>query len=593
MMERHRASASELVKAMGLTPVDRSVNYRTNVPWKSNAAYDQLKAYFHYRDLLSAVGSNPMIYGPLAYAANWQKELLDIFVTGPMKNNVKNAVRKGTNLDIYSEGNARVYARYGELLYELTDRFITDGRFDRQRAFAAATTSRGQKMLRGYIGRFQDLEYDYNVTGLSRLKAMKELLKSLLITITESPIGDDVLPFSPIQNNIDSPQTFLAYLEESRRRLENLHRMKAFDIKAFSEAATGGKIGCCPHETVAGSNLHSVSLRRYLTPPGVKKNGRILYLATPLINKPELFDLAKDKSVVEGLLYMGYDIYLVDYGDPGARESGLGLDFYGGTVHETYLDMISAMNPGREICAMGYCMGGTLLLPYLARRAEERLISGRAMDIRKIVLMACPVQFDDGASGQGPMRSFIRKRYDPLVMENLFGDVNVPPQVIQAGMNEIQPGIHYTVPIGFYGRASYPGAVEDAAPFLYWLTHGTKFPARAHREWLAHIFLDNRIAEERYCLPSSNPALNGKAVNMGSLREAGVCIFDYRGSRDPIAPPGSCVASQKWGLREGGNLSISTNGLNRTIEKNIGHIFVVSKKLLGEFLAAASRFLEG
>jgi len=160
-------------------------------------------------------------------------------------------------------------------------------------------------------------------------------------------------------------------------------------------------------------------------------------------------------------------------------------------------------------------------------------------------------------------------------------------------MNEIQPGIHYTVPIGFYGRASYPGAVEDAAPFLYWLTHGTKFPARAHREWLAHIFLDNRIAEERYCLPSSNPALNGKAVNMGSLREAGVCIFDYRGSRDPIAPPGSCVASQKWGLREGGNLSISTNGLNRTIEKNIGHIFVVSKKLLGEFLAAASRFLEG
>ena len=246
MMERHRASAYELVKAMGLTPVDRSVNYRTNVPWKSNAAYDQLKAYFHYRDLLSAVGSNPMIYGPLAYAANWQKELLDIFVTGPMKNNVKNAVRKGTNLDIYSEGNARVYARYGELLYELTDRFITDGRFDRQRAFAAATTSRGQKMLRGYIGRFQDLEYDYNVTGLSRLKAMKELLKSLLITITESPIGDDVLPFSPIQNNIDSPQTFLAYLEESRRRLENLHRMKAFDIKAFSEAATGGKIGCCP-----------------------------------------------------------------------------------------------------------------------------------------------------------------------------------------------------------------------------------------------------------------------------------------------------------------------------------------------------------
>jgi len=84
-----------------------------------------------------------------------------------------------------------------------------------------------------------------------------------------------------------------------------------------------------------------------------------------------------------------------------------------------------------------------------------------------------------------------------------------------------------------------------------------------------------------FCLPSGNPALDGKPVDMNALQEAGVAIFDYRGTRDPIAPPGSCVASETWGQVGSGN---------QTIEKDVGHIFVVSKKLLAEFLYWANDF---
>ena len=92
---------------------------------------------------------------------------------------------------------------------------------------------------------------------------------------------------------------------------------------------------------------------------------------------------------------------------------------------------------------------------------------------------------------------------------------------------------------------------------------------------------------------SSVPALDGKPVRMEALREAGVRIFDYRGTRDPIAPPGSCVASELWGGKDDGNVSVTRGGLNRTIEKNVGHIFVVSKQLLAEYLELVSAFLEG
>jgi hypothetical protein len=270
-------------------------------------------------------------------------------------------------------------------------------------------------------------------------------------------------------------------------------------------------------------------------------------------------------------------------------------------------------------------MGGTLFMPYLARRAEERLSRGEEMDIKKVALMATPVKFDDDFSGQAPMRRVIKDDYDEILMEEMYGDVNVPPQIISVGMNEIQHGVQYNVASGFYTRASFPGAIEDAAPFLYWLTHGTKFGSRAHREWIGLIFVGNQIYNKSYSLPSSEPHLDGKPVNMGILKEAGVQIFDYRGERDPISPIGSCVSSEIWGmvyadnssdnptldnqtpdsqigqeniaqgqssLLKRQNLSKTRGGLNRTIEKNVGHIFVVSKVLLSEYLDIVKKFYE-
>jgi poly(3-hydroxyalkanoate) synthetase len=224
-------------------------------------------------------------------------------------------------------------------------------------------------------------------------------------------------------------------------------------------------------------------------------------------------------------------------------------------------------------------MGGALILPYLARRAEERARAWLPMDVQKVCLMAAPVKFDDTQSGQGAMRDYIRKNYNPYIMEQLFSSVNIPPQVIDQGINEIQPGVQYSVLMGFYERACQADTMKDAAPFLFWLTHGTRFPARTHYEWLSKFFLGNELMKGTFCLPSHYPDLDGRPVNMNALKEAGVSLFDYRGTRDPIAPPGSCVASENWGKT------------GTAIEKDIGHIFVVSKKLLAEFLHWINEFL--
>lgn len=581
---------SLLLDGMGITPVDYGDFFSNAVPWKSRLAGEQVHLLFQWREFLETVSRNPLRYGPLSFAALYQKGFLDQYLIEPILENIRKAVREGRNPDLFGEINAGIYREYARLLMELTGCFITDGRFDDRKARKAAS-GEGQAFLHEFLTRFARLEYGYCSLGPTRLKAMKDLLKCLLVTVTQKPLDGEPLPFA--KPGTESGEAFAAYLEENRIRFANLHRENAIDILEYAERATGGKIGLTPYDVVPGSSVHTVRLRHYRNPGGVKKNGKILYIASPLINKPEIFDLAAGKSVVEGMLQRGYQVYLVDYGDAGPGEANLGLDFYGQAVHDKYLALIHQRHPGREVLVMAYCMAGALMMPYLARRAEEHLARGETMDIRSVALMATPVKFDDGDSGHGPMRAFIRKYYDTYLMKGLFGDVNVPPQVIQQGMNEIQPGVQYTVSLGFYGRAHYPGALEDSASFLYWLTHGTRFPSLAHRQWLQHFFLGNALVEGTYALPSSVPALDGKPVRMDALREAGVRIFDYRGTRDPIAPPGSCVASELWGGKDDGNVSVTRGGLNRTIEKNVGHIFVVSKQLLAEYLELVSAFLEG
>jgi poly(3-hydroxyalkanoate) synthetase len=586
-----KITPDELFSVIDFSPADNLEGLDTTIAWKSKLVGQQIKNLFNYQKTLDIIKKEPWLFGPMAIAASWQSAALDSMLRH-VRASARLAVGASRNPDAIADMNGGIYKSYSRLLYTLTGFFIKDGTFNREKAQMICTTPKGREYLKNYMDEFVQLEHQYNNIGLSRLKAMKELLKCLLVIITEQPFAHEPLPFAKTNPDGTMRTSFEEYLAENRVRMENLYATNAFDIKEYSERATQGKIGCSYFEYVEGSLNHRVRLRYYPVPEGVQPNGKIIALATPLINRPELFDLAPGKSVVEAMLKKGYTIYMSDHGDPGWEETELGLDFYGKTIPDCYFDIVKKRHPQYEIYVMAYCMGGTLMLPYLARRAEERLAAGKEMDIKKIALMASPMKFDDEDSGHKPIRTLIRRDYDAYLMKELFGSVNIPPQIIEAGMNEIQPGVQYTVVLGFYGRAENKEAITDAAPFLYWLTHGTKFPVNAHVQWIQNVFIGNQVYEGKFCLPSSNPKFDGKPVDMSILKKAGVRIFDYKGLRDPIAPAGSCVAGETWGMVDKGNVKFTSGGLNRVFEKNIGHIFVVSRKLLAEFLELVEAFYQ-
>ncbi len=529
-----------------------------------------------------------------AFGIELLQQSLDHWLLQPARDKAQQAVIDGTDPDPFKQQNCQIESRYAELTAELCQQCFIDNRFSPEMAAQLFIDPQQRQALFVRIAELAALEYRYNSQGLTRLTAQKELLTTLLMLITGTEVTAPH-PYRKYDDNNQPLDSLEAYLAQCQLRLEKLYQQNAFDLVHFSEHSAAAKLGCCDYQVVDGSAWHGVKLRYYPSPAKGADNNPVLYLNSPLINRAEIFDLAAGKSVIEGLLQAGHHLYLVDFTDAGDQpaESGQprGLDFFGKQVHDRYLDLVIQQHPNQPIHAMGYCMGGSLLLTYLARRAEEREAQGLPMDITKLVLMATPVRFDDDSSGHGPMRQLIRDSYDETLIDNLFDGANIPPQMIEAGMHQIQPGVRYTVTRGFYERATFDNAIEDAAPFLNWLNHGTRFPARAHRQWIQNIFIGNQIWNGEYRLSSTVTKLDGQPVDMHALTRAGVQLMDYRGLRDPISPIGSCIASQTWGAKEA-NDSTTTNGLNRTIEKNIGHIFVVSRKHLAEFLERALHFYQ-
>ena len=578
----------DLLAIIGPSPADNREGYDTAVLWKSEIVARQVKEIFKLKQRLGDIADQGVLFGPLSLVAGWQKSFLETWITQPAETLARILGATGSGPDLFIEQNEWIEQTYARLLRERCGLFMKNGTFNRAKASGYTESEQGMAFLENSMREFAMLEQGYHSRGLTRLKALKDLLQCLLMLITGKTLAQAELPFKPKSKNGFDRQL---YLKDIQTRLENLHTADAFDSKAFSVRLTGGKIGCSPFEIIEESRLYASTLRFYPLPDGIEPNGKIIYLPSPLVNKPEIYDLAKGKSVIEGMHKNGYTVYLVDNGDPGYEESKLGLDFYGKTLHDNNLEIIARRHPGQEISVIAYCMGGTLILPYLARRAEERLARGDSMDIHKVVTMASPVNIDDAESGYAPVLEIIRQGHDPRLIEDLFGDVNIPVQVIESGMNQTQFGVQYYVSSGFYDRALDPDALLDSAPFFFWLSHGRMFPARAHKEWIQQIFLENRIYRGRFCLPSSVPALDGQPVRMDVLTDAGVTIMDYRGTRDMISPGGACVASETWGQTPDHHLENPPGGMNQTVEKNIGHIFVVSRRLLAEFIDTVSEFL--
>ena len=98
---------------------------------------------------------------------------------------------------------------------------------------------------------------------------------------------------------------------------------------------------------------------------------RPLLICPPWINKFYILDLNPEKSFIRWAVGQGHSVFVISWINPDERHGTKGWEAYIREGLQFALDTVEQATGEREVNAIGYCVGGTLLAAALALFAQE------------------------------------------------------------------------------------------------------------------------------------------------------------------------------------------------------------------------------
>ncbi len=148
------------------------------------------------------------------------------------------------------------------------------------------------------------------------------------------------------------------------------------DTKAFE---LGVNIATTPGKVVYQNEL--MQLIQY-EPTTAKVHKRPLLIMPPWINKYYILDLREKNSMVKWAVDQGITTFVMSWVNPDAELAHKDFEDYLLEGPLAALDAIEKATGEREVNALGYCLGGTLLaaaLAYMAAKKDKRIVSATFM----------------------------------------------------------------------------------------------------------------------------------------------------------------------------------------------------------------------
>lgn len=290
------------------------------------------------------------------------------------------------------------------------------------------------------------------------------------------------------------------------------------DMNAFK---VGVNIATTPGKIVYQNDL--MQLIQY-EPTTKEVYRRPLLIFPPWINKYYILDLTQEKSFVRWATEAGYTVFVVSWVNPDARLAMKSFESY--MIEGIYaaLDAVELATGEKEVNAIGYCIGGTLLASTLAHMAQ--LKDNR---IKSATFFAAQVDFSEA----GDLKVFIDEEQLADIehrMEEKGGYLE--GSVIATTFNMLRSNDlvwSYVVNNYLLGRAPVP------FDLLYWNADSTALPAKMHVFYLRECYLENKLAR-------GEMVLGGTKLN---LNDVTIPIYLQSSIEDHIAPYNSVFKATK------------------------------------------------
>ncbi|WP_254531037.1 class III poly(R)-hydroxyalkanoic acid synthase subunit PhaC [Natrinema gelatinilyticum] len=281
-----------------------------------------------------------------------------------------------------------------------------------------------------------------------------------------------------------------------------------------TETVENVAVGQTPSEVVYEEN--KLRLLHY-EPMTEEQHDIPILIVYALINKPYILDLQPDRSVVQTLLESGFDVYLIDWGEPSKLDRTLSLSDYVNRYIDNCVDVVSERSGQDAINILGYCMGGTMSAMYAALYPEK---------IKNLALMAAGLSF----AGEGGILELwgSEEYYDPNAVTDAFD--NVPAEFLDVGFALMDPvANNVTKYVRFYDNVEDEDFVENFARMERWLDEGIDVAGEAYEEFIRDIYQENKLY-------TNELTLDGKRVDLSRID---MPVLQIVAEYDHLIPPGA------------------------------------------------------
>ncbi|WP_420411328.1 PHA/PHB synthase family protein [Roseibium sp.] len=273
----------------------------------------------------------------------------------------------------------------------------------------------------------------------------------------------------------------------------------------------GKEVAITPGKVVYRNHL--MELIQY-SPATDKVYAEPVFIVPAWIMKYYTLDLTPQNSLVKYLVNKGHTVFMVSWRNPEAADRDLGFEDY---IKMGVLEGLSAVShivPNQKIHAVGYCLGGTLLMAAAAALAKRP-----AHDLKSITLFAAQVDFEEA----GELMLFTDDSQLAYTEDQMWEQGYLDKHQMAGAFSMLRSNDL------IWSRLIHSYLIGERRPpndLMAWNSDATRMPYRMHSEYLRKLYLNNELSEGHF-------KVEGKAV---ALRDIKVPIFAVGTISDHVAP---------------------------------------------------------
>ncbi|RKJ99683.1 PHA/PHB synthase family protein [Alicycliphilus denitrificans] len=331
-----------------------------------------------------------------------------------------------------------------------------------------------------------------------------------------------------------APSNFLALNAEAQKKaLEThgesiakgvanlLHDMRQGHISMTDESRfeVGRNVATTEGAVVFENELFQLLEYKPLTP---KVYERPFLMVPPCINKYYILDLQPENSLIRHAVAQGHRTFVVSWRNPDASLAHKTWDDYIEDAVLTAVATVQKIAGTKQINALGFCVGGTMLanaLAVLAARGQDSVASA--------TFLTTLIDFGDtGILDVFIDESFVRLREMQMGQGGLMKGQDLASTFSFLRPNELV----WNYVVDNYLKGQTPPPFD----LLYWNSDSTNLPGPYYAWYLRNFYLENRLIEP------GTLTVCGEKLDLSKVR---LPAYIYGSREDHIVPAAAAYAS--------------------------------------------------